>query len=130
RIDRRFIRSSATYPSCKMRSTDSELGDPFRHYYKLPIGRISTDLEPGDAPVAAKVANVGGREAPACCRETSLPVQDPGDDRIRVVAGQAAYQLDRRLLRANHRGVGPGKAHFELADRSAAPSKRERGSEL
>src|SRR5713101_3859304 len=117
-------------PTMKRRGRDCELGGSFGHCHEFPFGRIRRGLETSDAPVAAKVPDVGGREAPPRCRETSLPVQDPGDDRIRVVAGQAAHQFDRRLLRANDRRIGPGKAHFELADRSAAPPERKRGSEL
>jgi hypothetical protein len=57
----------------------------------------------------------------------ALPVEDPGDDRVGVVEGQAADQFDRVVTGADL-WLGPFERNRQFADRAAFPADLQLGA--
>ena len=65
--------------------------------------RIAERFEASDLPMPAQVADVVDVEALSGGRAATLPVEDAGDDRIRVVNGQAPHEFDGVIVGAQGR---------------------------
>ncbi len=85
----------------------------------LRVGRLETR----DLPVRAQAADAAGCEAQAFRAGLALSIEDTGDNGIRVVRRETAYELNSVLVGANRRGLRTRQMHIELSDEAATPTQ-------
>jgi hypothetical protein len=93
-------------PPMDRRGGDSEEARGLADRHQLSGRRLRPGLEARDPPVRAQAADPIGGEALAGGGLASLAVEDPRDDGVGIVAGEAAQHLDRRLVHADRRRPG------------------------
>lgn len=98
--------------------------------HAVSVWRVLCGFKARDLPVRAQAADAirGKRQTPG--GGASLTIEDAGDDRIRIVCGQAAQQLDGIFLGSDCCQARARQRHVELAQQTAAPAHREVRVEL
>src|ERR1700674_4582529 len=82
-------------------------------------------LEARYFPVRTQTADAIGSERQPSRRRTALTVENAGDERIRVMRGQATQQFDGVLRGTDRRWMRARQRHIDLAHQPAAPAQRQ-----
>jgi reverse transcriptase-like protein len=98
--------------------------------HRLGRVRLLRRLEARDVPVRTQTAYPIGSKRQSGGGLATLPVEDAGDDGIRVVLGQATQQIDGVVGSANRGGMGARQGNLDFAEESAVPAQHEVSIEL
>jgi hypothetical protein len=92
---------------------------------QITRGGLGRRFESRNLPVRAQAADPIGREAEAGRGSTTLAIENAGNDRVWIVHGQAAHQIDGLLVGANRWRLDVPQRDVEFAEKATAPPQRE-----
>src|SRR4030095_2818855 len=92
---------------------------------QLAGGRLSGRLESRNVAISPQAADLVCSEAFSCGCFASLPIENSGDDFIRIEGGQTAEQRDRIFVGARSQRLETWHSHSEPRNRAPVPAQSE-----
>jgi len=105
----------------RWRHTETGGGFPDRH--QLSLGRFGRWPKAWDFPMTAQIADSVGVKTMTICAGSALPVENAGDDSVRIMSRQTPHERDRILVCPHDGWPQPRQIERRFGESAVTPAQ-------